>query len=260
MGKNTNVVKFLDAYDGRTFYLEGVGTRLGFIGKLFGGLAGLGGRFRIKDAMEKLEYNFADGDPTIDIIGFSRGASLALHFANEIQEEMNGAEVRFLGLWDVVASFGIPGNGINIGWTLTLPKNVRKCCHAMALDERRGNFPLTRIRTDDGDIADNERLQEVWFRGVHSDVGGSLSIGLSSIALTWMLKCARKDGVPIDEAIIKRYEALCDPEAPVSKNFDPKLDPLRIINAGDAVHESVKARRNTGGIEHNDPLPGMAIA
>ncbi|BFU89976.1 MAG: hypothetical protein NTAFB01_11630 [Nitrospira sp.] len=58
--------------------------------------------------MEQLNQFFAEGDRTIDIIGFSRGAALALHFANQVQEEKSGAEVRFLGLWDVVACFGLP--------------------------------------------------------------------------------------------------------------------------------------------------------
>jgi hypothetical protein len=40
--KDTNVVKFSDAYAGRKFYLEGVGTRLGFVGKILGGVTGAG--------------------------------------------------------------------------------------------------------------------------------------------------------------------------------------------------------------------------
>jgi len=210
--------------------------------------------------MESLDRRFADGDRVIDIVGFSRGAALALHFANEIQEEKGGAEVRFLGLWDVVASFGLPGNEINLGWTLTLPENVRKCYHAMALDERRGNFPLTRVRAPSGGMPTSGRLQEVWFRGVHSDVGGGASVGLSSIALSWMLRRAGGDGLPISAAKLAQHEALRDPSAPVSKNFDPKKDPARRIAAGDAQHESVRPRGNAAGVEHNDPPAGAAIA
>jgi len=66
---------------------------------------------------------------------------------------MNGAAVRFVGVWDTVASFGLPGNNLNIGWQLTLPPNVKRCYHAMALDERRGNFPLTRIKPSGGGAA-----------------------------------------------------------------------------------------------------------
>lgn len=130
--KETNVVRFRDAYTKKPpFYLEGVGTRLegvgtrgGFVGKLLGGLTGAGGFIRIKEATDALKKNFAAGDRDVDIIGFSRGAALALHFANQVNEELNGAEVRFVGVWDTVASFGIPGNNLNIGWKLTLPANV----------------------------------------------------------------------------------------------------------------------------------------
>jgi uncharacterized protein (DUF2235 family) len=107
---------------------------------------GLGGRSRISKALKDLDRNFADGDKTIDIIGFSRGAAMALHFANKINDKKDGAAIRFLGLWDVVASFGIPGNPLNISWDLTLPDNVQKCYHAMALDEMRGNFTPTRVK------------------------------------------------------------------------------------------------------------------
>ncbi len=91
--KETNVRKFclcLPA-DMNVFYLEGVGTRMGFIGKLLGGAMGAGGHFRIHEAMEKLRQFVAEGDRTVDIIGFSRGAALALHFANQVQEEQLGA-------------------------------------------------------------------------------------------------------------------------------------------------------------------------
>lgn len=259
--KETNVVRFRDAYTKKPpFYLEGVGTRLGFFGKLLGGLTGAGGFMRIKEATDTLKKNFAAGDRDVDIIGFSRGAALALHFANEVNEEMNGAEVRFLGLWDTVASFGIPGNNINIGWKLTLPANVKRCYHAMALDERRGNFPLTRVKAAGGGSASPIRIQEVWFRGVHSDVGGGQSVGLSSIALCWMLANAKLNGLPIDSVKFAGYATQRDANAAISKNFDPKADPKRSIGARDLVHESVKPRGNSNGKDHNDPPASCVVA
>jgi uncharacterized protein (DUF2235 family) len=255
----TSVVRFYDAYAENKFYLEGVGTRVGFIGKILGGLTGLGGRCRIRDAMEELAKNFAAGDREIDIIGFSRGAALAMHFANEIHDEMNGAEVRFLGIWDTVASFGLPGNDLNIAWTLTLPANVKSCYHAMALDERRGNFPLTRVRTAGNSTASPGTIQEVWFRGVHSDVGGGQSVGLSSVALCWMLANAKREGLPIDAVKFANFSISRDVDAQISKNLDPKADPKRTVGAGDSVHESVKPRGDVGGCEHNDPPMGCVI-
>lgn len=256
---DTNVAKFFNSYQGRKFYLKGVGTRAGFVGKILGGVAGAGGRFRIREAMEELEKNLARGERVVDIIGFSRGAALALHFANEIAEEQPGIDVRFLGLWDVVASFGLPGNDLNIGWHLTLPGIVHRCCHAMALDERRGNFQPTRVKAGEGDPPVEGRLEEVWFRGVHSDVGGGMSIGLSSIALCWLMRRALDSGLPVDPSELQRFEALRDPEADISENFDPKLDPPRTIGSTDKVHVSVQPRGSRGGKEHNDPPPGLTI-
>lgn len=259
--KETNVVRFRDAYTKRPpFYLEGVGTRGGFVGKLLGGLTGAGGFIRIKEGLEALEKNFASGDRDVDIIGFSRGAALALHFANEVNDEMNGAVVRFVGVWDTVASFGLPGNNLNIGWKLTLPPNVKRCYHAMALDERRGNFPLTRIKPSGGGAASPIRMQEVWFRGVHSDVGGGQSVGLSSIALCWMLSNAKLNGLPIDSAKFASYSAQRDGDAKISKNFDPKADAKRTVGERDLVHESVKPRGNVNGTEHNDPSASCVVA
>ena len=259
--KETNVLKFCKCLplDMNVFYLEGVGTRLGFIGKLLGGLAGVGGPFRIARGLEQMRQYFAEGDRTVDIIGFSRGAALALHFANQVQEEQPGAEICFLGLWDTVACFGLPGNDLNIGRHLKLPDNVKHCYHAMALDERRGNFCLTRVEPRKGGVL-GDRLQEVWFRGVHSDVGGGQCPGLSNIALSWMLRRAKEVGIPVDEAKLHAHEALCDSDASISKNFDPVKDPQRTINLGDFVHESVKARGHVGGRVHNDPPPGVRIA
>jgi hypothetical protein len=246
--RDSNVRKFSHAYTDRRFYLEGIGTRHGFVGKFVGAATGKGGKIRIVEALEELDRNFADGYYDIDITGFSRGTALALHFANEIHEEGSGAAVRFLGLWDVVASFGIPGNDLNINWTLTLPDNVRKCYHAMGLDERRENFPLARVRTSSGAPA-GERLQEVWFRGVHSEVGGARTIGLTCITLGWMLRRAREDGLPIDDAAIRKWEAECDAGASIWPNDDFKPG-----------HESVRPRGTVGGAEHNDPPPGVVIA
>jgi hypothetical protein len=61
--KETNVLAFCKCLplDMNVFYLEGVGSRLGFIGKLLGGLGGVGGRFRIARAMEQPESVFFGG-------------------------------------------------------------------------------------------------------------------------------------------------------------------------------------------------------
>lgn len=158
-----------------------------------------------------------------------------------------------------MGSFGLPGNDLNIGWDLTLPDNVQTCCHAMALDERRGNFPVTRVAPQKGGRSIKDRVQEVWFRGVHSDVGGGQCPGLSNITLTWMLRRAKAAGLPVVEEKLKEHEALCDAEAPISKNVDLIADPFRTIHPGDCVHESVSPRGRRGGVAHNDPPSGVVV-
>ena len=61
-GKDTNVLKFFEAYVGNRFYLEGVGTRKGFIGKILGGITGAGVRIRNEEALAEYDHNAANGD------------------------------------------------------------------------------------------------------------------------------------------------------------------------------------------------------
>ena len=86
----------------------------------------------------------------VDIVGFSRGAAIAMSFANEIASKLPDVEIRFVGVFDVVAQFGLPGRHINAGHVVSLPRNVKCCRHAMAMDESRALFPLTRLCDKDG--------------------------------------------------------------------------------------------------------------
>jgi len=262
---DTNVVRFKELYAGVDVeYLEGVGTRWKSAGKVLGGLFGLGGRTRIDEMYEDLCENWSDGDREIDIIGFSRGAALAVHFANKIAEEgikqesgqSEPATIRFLGLWDVVGSFGLSFNNIldfqeiNLGWKIDRVADcVQHCFHAISLDERREAFGITRL--DAGNQLAN--VHELWFRGVHSDVGGGNgNTGRSNIALNWMLDRALECGVPIHA--VKRQKpkyADMDPGAKISENKDVKRDARRQLNEGDEVHSTAMGRKLAAGESHS---------
>lgn len=253
---DTNVVRFSELYVGKQVeYVAGVGTRFGRIGALLGGLFGTGGRTRVAEMYDELCENWRNDDKVIDIIGFSRGAALAVHFANLIGKKGirtvgdhfdKSAKVRFLGVWDIVGSFGLAFDTvvnfqeINLGWNIdTLDACIERCFHAMALDERRETFNVTRL--------DRERtcpgIREVWFRGVHSDVGGGNgNEARSNIALQWMLAQARSCGVTFDEAKAAhpRYSRV-DRWAPVSQNKDVKLDPRRLVLANDHFDDSARS-------------------
>jgi uncharacterized protein (DUF2235 family) len=97
---------------------------------------------------------------------------------------------------------------------------------------------------------DEGRVYEVWFRGVHSDVGGGNgNNGLSSIALNWMYKRCAGCGIAIPAAEIQRRQGQINPSAPVSEDLDPQKDPYRPIPWTDVVHQSVSVRDRA----HNPP-------
>jgi len=246
----TNVVKFRDMYEGPVEYRAGVGTRYGAVGKVLGGAFGMGGHSRIEEMYDALKENWQHGDKVIDIIGFSRGSALAMHFANIIGEEgiklddgsIQKPEIRFLGVWDIVGSFGIPINfiinfhDINLGFTIDkVPDCVQNCFHAMALDERRQTFVVTRLNIGNG----NPVIEEMWFRGVHSDVGGGNdNEPRSNIALQWMLQKAKACGLPIRQTAIDLVARATNPLARISEDLDVILDPRRTVHATDLWHST----------------------
>jgi uncharacterized protein (DUF2235 family) len=244
---NTNVVRFKDLYDGTKFFYQGVGTRHGTLGKFFGGAFGVGGHERIDDAKRDMAKQFAAGDRVIDIIGFSRGAALAVHFANVVADDgvkvgdiVEKPAIRFLGVWDVVAAFGIPinlpglnANRINLGYKLGLAPAVQSCYHALALDEARQTFRPTRVRGG----------REVWFRGVHSDIGGGNdNHALNDITLRWMLRKAIATGLPMATNCVESSCTRADVSGRIGANFDPIHNRSREPKPGDFYHYSVAAR------------------
>lgn len=198
VGARTNVRQFFDIYQAHApsqanLYLAGVGTHESWLGRLAGGLFGAGEGDKVAQAFAHIEAHIGD-DPFIDIIGFSRGAATALDLANRIHKETPHT-IRFLGVWDTVAAFGLANLGfyfsrLTFGHTIYLPPDrLLYACHALALDERRPSFVATRLRG----------AQEVWFRGVHTDVGGGGAVGLSNIALRWMIYKAIGAGLPFTD-------------------------------------------------------------
>ena len=261
--RDSNVVDFFEAYidpkkngdpdkSHGSLYLKGIGTRAKtFVGRGPAEAFGIGGHRRIRQAMDRLENNMEVGDTMVDVVGFSRGAALAMSFANEVASKLRDVPIRFVGVFELVAQFGLPGRHINAGHVVSLPSNVQCCRHAMALDESRAFFPLTRLCDRDGNHDD--RLAELWFRGVHSDVGGSNgNRGLNWIALNWMLLNAKRAGLPIaPEAIEKNLADHGLPQEISDHRIDARIE--RRFFATDCLHSSVKLVPGTGGRRHNNP-------
>jgi uncharacterized protein (DUF2235 family) len=236
----------------RGLYLEGIGKAAHTLaGDKVAEAFGFGGHHRIRKALDRMEKNLTAGDPNVDVIGFSRGAALAVAFANEVADKYPTVAIRFLGIWDIVAEFGAPGKAVNVGYNLKMPPNVEHCCHAMALDEARVAFQLTRLRGHNG--LDNPRLLEVWFRGVHSDVGGGNgNRGLNWMSLDWMFANARRLGLDIDQAAIDANRTH-SAEAGTIKRHDVAVGPRRDIFPTDLLHVSVQLDPNDHDHQRNDP-------
>jgi uncharacterized protein (DUF2235 family) len=244
--RDSNVLNFFNAYqdplknddpkaERGSLYLKGIGTLAHtLVGEKVAETFGIGGHPRLKEAHKRVEQNLAAGDADVDIVGFSRGAALAIDFANHVCKKIPKANVRFVGVWDIVAQFGAPGEHVNLGFDLDCPDVV--CYHAMAIDENRAFFPLTRLSKAGKAFS---KLREVWFRGVHSDVGGgNANLGLNWIGLNWMFENALRHHLPIDPAAVTANLQFKDLPRAV-KAHEVAVGPPRHFFSGDAVHATV---------------------
>ena len=143
--KDSNVVRFRDAYLGdHKKYVAGVGTRFGFLGRVIGGLFGAGGRTRTYEMYQALKQNWKNGDHVIDIVGFSRGAALAVNFANVINEKgvraADGNTIKLEGgihLLGPATRCRIPGWLRSPGRILLAALTIPEPCRSSTIGSRR---------------------------------------------------------------------------------------------------------------------------
>ena len=132
--------------------------------------------------------------------------------------------IRFIGVWETVDAVGAPwhlGDYINASIhrfkfpDLRLAGNVDFACQALAIDDERRTFHPLLWEHD-------ERVEQVWFAGCHSNVGGGYEKqGLSLVALDWMMRQAQHKGglrlLASDRALYREHanadDKLYDPRA-----------------------------------------------
>jgi hypothetical protein len=137
-------------------------------------------------------------------------------------------EVHFCGVWDTVSSYGWLTSPINLRFNGQNPI-IRTGRHAVSIHEHRCFYQdslwgPSLAATSEGPQQD---IRQVWFGGVHSDVGGSYDeseAGLSKITFEWMLVEARKQGLLVDDqrAEIVLGEVKPPPALPEYVKPDPK--------------------------------------
>jgi uncharacterized protein (DUF2235 family) len=108
----------------------------------------------------------------------------------------------FVGVWDTVSSVGWIENPLKLPYIANNP-DIKIGRHAVAIDERRAFFRNHLWRKpNDGAVAYGPTdVMQVWFPGVHCDVGGGYAeneSGLSKIALEWMIEEAVAAGLAVE--------------------------------------------------------------
>ncbi len=242
--ETSNVVRLFLAHEDNNdktstyaLYIPGLGTLFPEIGDPGGtplGLgAGYGGQDRLDYTFKKLDERVAsipaDKLKTIRlaVFGFSRGAALARAFAAQLHkkrcEHVNGAwkfktkagklvdfEVYFMGLFDCVASSGLPASARKYardllkygpllgplgpltpiaakkaaqasghdGWAadMVVYPTVKSVVHYYSVHEARNSFPLDSLRVG-GSLPAGIQMEEKAYYGVHSNVGGGYRPG-----------------------------------------------------------------------------------
>jgi hypothetical protein len=212
-----------------TFYDAGVGADGGGVDRIVDGLTGRGLEQNVRDGYRFLAHNWLPGDEIyvfgfsrgaftarslcgfIDLFGLLpkrdlhrlRDAWALYQQPKEQRAEAACAAIRALarpvrikclGVWDTVGALGVPGQTLQ--WAnrrhrfhdAELSDVVECAFHALAIDEKRGPFgPVLWQKRCDQDLP--KVVEQVWFPGVHSSIGGGWKdSSLSDLALTWMIR------------------------------------------------------------------------
>ena len=128
-------------------------------------------------------------------------------------------EIEFLGLWDTVSAYGLPIDEMTRGvsqwlWPLELPSKrfnrnrIKRARHALSVDDERATFHPVLWNENAANtkpagtprLTKDEQLLQVWFVGVHANVGGGYpDDSLANVSLAWMLAEASQSGLRFKE-------------------------------------------------------------
>ncbi len=282
------------------FYDKGVGTRLKVLGGAFGvGLSkNIADAYRFlvdnhEPGDEIYLFGFSRGAYTVrSTAGLIRNCGLlkkehadkfpqayALYRRRDDESNPNSVEaqifrrmyaheprIKCIGVWDTVGALGIPLRGMRYVNKLMglefhdvkLSSYVDHAYQALAIDEKRAPFvPSIWMQQPH---AVNQKLEQVWFAGVHTNVGGGYEdSGLSGITFMWMKEKAQGAELAFDEDYVRENIApKWDGELRDSKTGLYKLAPdyHRPIglceNAAEKVHpEALRRYKNLPGYKPN---------
>lgn len=129
-------------------------------------------------------------------------------------------EIEFIGVWDTVGAVGMPVDELKplINWIcprkfdeLNVGQSVKRACHALSIDDERRTFH-PELWNEEGARAG--QVDQVWFAGVHSNVGGGYpKHGMSLVSLDWMMDEASLHGlrfIPAAREYVRKQQNVHD--------------------------------------------------
>lgn len=183
----------------------------------------------------------------------------------DLPPERRKVPIRFLGLWDTVAAYGMPVDELKWGislliWPMVskdhhLSVQVRRACHALSLDDERQTFhPILFDEAHEAAlVAANkvppDRLTQVWFSGAHSNVGGGYPEDQQSlVTLDWMISQASDAGLRLDARTVQE---VAQEKSPFARLYDAR--------AGAGSYYRYAPRRVDMGMDKTTGQPIRAI-
>ncbi len=153
----------------------------------------------IPDAYELYRQRSRSSSPTSDKAARFR----ALHAIADV------TEIEFVGVWDTVGALGIPapflgtlGSDRYLFHDTEPSRIIRHARHAVSIDENRQDFEPALWTPKPG-----LDLKQVWFAGVHTDVGGGYADrGLGNYAGDWMAREAQALGLRLEPHFVADLE------------------------------------------------------
>ena len=181
-------------------------------------------------------------------------------FAAEIRSSFEFT-IKVIGVWDTVGSLGVPQNLLNRLNPFShrfhdthLGKDVELAFHAASVDENRTTFKPTLWTPRKGATQNQagQTVRQVWFAGVHSDVGGGYSEHqLSDLTLRWMIAQLNDHDSGLEFKPRPDWPFGFEPEPNGPQHDERSLlfrlwpPHMRRIPDGSRIHTSVKERMDT---------------
>jgi uncharacterized protein (DUF2235 family) len=158
-------------------------------------------------------------------------------------------EIECIGVWDTVGALGVPIalfsplNHHKFAFhDMQLSSRIKNAFQALAIDERRGPFAPTLWEQPVKDAEEKSNwLEQAWFSGVHSNVGGGYAdCGLSDVTFQWMMNRVRaRTKLRFDDGIV---EQIVKPN-PLGRLYESFTGPVALLGEHVRIVDDINGRK-----------------